>query len=254
MADQLRNCFDKFQSIWQAGNNARLHLECHAGQVWIHLQLHLVQPPPPPPKLKPGPSRLRRRARRAEARAAGTAASAAPVEISAPASAEMAVQTDPIPSEAVKASVGLTPGPAVRHHPGQEVPAAQGGLQPGEQDHHFPTAYARDVFCPDRDFRTAEEAIPLHHQQLGIPQLDGAAEAPNFQCDNCSKPFRTRSQLQLHDETNQFGCDDCFLCFTTKFYADLHQLEAHPDTSYVRDHVPHSTKQHFARLHHQRPF
>ena len=253
MADQLKNCFKKFQSIWQAGNDACLHLECHAGQVWVHLQLHLVHHPPPQRK-QPGPSRLRRRARRAEARAAGTAATAAPVENSAAATAEMAVQTDPIPSEAVKASVGLTPGPAVRHHPGQEVPAAQGGLQPGEQDHHFPTPYARDVFCPDRDFRTAEEAIPLHHQQLGIPQLDGAAEAPNFQCDNCSKPFRTRSQLQLHDETNQFGCDDCFLCFTTKFYADLHQLEAHPDTSYVRDHVPHSTKQHFARLHHQRPF
>ena len=173
MADQLKNCFDKFQSIWQAGNDARLHLECHAGQVWVHLQLHLVHHPPPQRK-QPGPSRLRRRARRAEARTAGTAATAAPRVNSSAASAEMAVQTDPIP---------------IQHHPCEEVPAAQADLQPGEQAHHFPMAHARDVFCPDRDFRTAEEAAPLPHDvQLGIPQLDGAAEAPSLKCDNCSQP------------------------------------------------------------------
>ena len=203
--------------------------------MWVHLQLHLVHHPPSQRK-QPGPSRLRRRARRAEARTAGTAATAAPLVNSAAASAEMAVQTDPI-----------------QHHPDQEVPAAQADLHPGEQAHHFPMAHARDVFCPDRDFRTAEEAAPLPQDvQLGIPQLDGAAEAPSFKCDNCSKPFKTRSQLEHHDEKHPFGCDDCFLCFTSKFYADLHQLETHPETSYVRDHIPYSTKQQFARLHHQK--
>ena len=191
MADQLKNCFDKFQSIWQAGNDARLHLECHAGQVWVHLQIHPVQPHPQ--QKQPGPSRLRCRARRTEARAAGTAATAAPPVNSAAASAEMAVYTGPMP---------------IQHHPGQEVPDAQADLQPGEQAHHFPMAHARDVFCPD------EEAAPLPHDvQLGIPQLDVAAEAHSFKCDNCSKPFKTRSQLQHHDDKHQFGCDDCSLFY-----------------------------------------
>jgi hypothetical protein len=74
----------QFYSLWQAGNDARLNLECHAGKAQIHLQLHLHlqpqphhHPPPPPqqPRLHLGPSQLRRRARRELARA--TAAEAA---------------------------------------------------------------------------------------------------------------------------------------------------------------------------------
>ena len=64
--------FSKFQHIWQAGTDARLSLECHAGQVRLNLQVHLLHPPQQhhPPRQGPSPSRLRRHAKRAEARAA----------------------------------------------------------------------------------------------------------------------------------------------------------------------------------------
>ena len=250
------NAMQEFLKRWFSGFQPCLLLETNNyGQIFVTSKVSAAADaqflPPPPPRQyhrQPGPSRLRRRARRAQAReAASTAAE------TAAATAEIDVQSDQSSPQNTEAAVQAVQ-PPVRHHPGQEVPAAQAGLQPGEQARHFPSpyAYARDVFCPDRDFQTAEEAAPLHHQQLSIAQLDGAAEAPSLQCDNCSKPFTTRSQLQLHDEMHQFGCDECFLCFTSKIYADLHQLEAHPETSYVRDHIPYSTKQHFARLQHQR--
>ena len=89
MADDL---FRQFQTYWKAGARARLYLECHAGQVWMNLQIHLHRPPRPPPfhgrqhgspddlppshqqQSRQSPSRLRRRAKRAQARAAAKAA------------------------------------------------------------------------------------------------------------------------------------------------------------------------------------
>ena len=62
----------------------------------------------------------------------------------------------------------------------------------------------------------------------------------------------SQSHPQIKSTPDQFGCDECFHCYTSKFYADLHELEQHPDTFYVRDHIPSSTKEHFARLQHQR--
>ena len=60
--------------------------------------------------------------------------------------------------------------------------------------------------------------------------------------------FDVESQLDLHNDVNQFGCDEdgCGICFTSKYLADLHELEAHPGTSYARDHIPQSTKKDFA--------
>ena len=79
----------------------------------------------------------------------------------------------------------------------------------------------------------------------GIPQLDGVSTS-SFKCDNCGVELECEKELENHDQTHQFGCDDCFLCFTSKFLADLHQLEKHPGTSYARDHIPSTTKMHFA--------
>jgi hypothetical protein len=97
-----------------------------------------------------------------------------------------------------------------------------------------------------------------------IPQLDGSTDGSAYlhnlkyfsnldketatirKCDNCHKFFETEHQLELHDARNQFGCEDCSICFTSKFYADLHELDKHPGTSYARDHIPDSTKLQFA--------
>ena len=45
MAGQLCSFVQKFYSLWQARNNARLHIECHTGNAKIHLQLNLHHPP-----------------------------------------------------------------------------------------------------------------------------------------------------------------------------------------------------------------
>ena len=80
MATEL---FNQFQTYWRAGTDARLNLECHAGKVWMTLQINLHHPPPPPPlhrqhqqQSQQSPSRLRRRAKRAEARHAAAKAAA----------------------------------------------------------------------------------------------------------------------------------------------------------------------------------
>ena len=72
----LANLIAQFKREWRAGNNARVQLECHAGQAWLSLHLHVQHPPPHQdarPRRQPGPSRLRRRARRAALRAKANA-------------------------------------------------------------------------------------------------------------------------------------------------------------------------------------
>ena len=57
--------FEKFQELWHAGKNARLSMECYAGQAWLSLHIHLHQKPPPQPHLhcRQGPSRFPRHER-----------------------------------------------------------------------------------------------------------------------------------------------------------------------------------------------
>jgi hypothetical protein len=54
MTGQLNSFVQKFDTLWNNGNDACLNLECHAGKAQIHLQLNLqlqpqqCQQPPPP--------------------------------------------------------------------------------------------------------------------------------------------------------------------------------------------------------------
>ena len=81
---EMFNFVTKFQNLWHAGKQARLYIECEAGDASINLQLYLghhqhpPQPQQPHQPLRQSPSRLRRRAKRAEARevAAANAAQA----------------------------------------------------------------------------------------------------------------------------------------------------------------------------------
>ena len=84
MADRLQDFIVTFCTKWRAGTNARMVVECHAGQAWILLHKSLGYPPllpqydrqPPQPQThhKASPSRLRHRAKRAQAFAAASAA------------------------------------------------------------------------------------------------------------------------------------------------------------------------------------
>ena len=44
---EVKELFHKFQDLWQAGSDACLNLDCHAGQVWMKFQVKLCHPPPP---------------------------------------------------------------------------------------------------------------------------------------------------------------------------------------------------------------
>ena len=55
-----------------------------------------------------------------------------------------------------------------------------------------------------------------------------------------------RKPARRPQKWNQWGCDECFICYTSKFQAELPELEEHPDTFYVHDHNPTSTKLQFA--------
>ena len=98
------------------------------------------------------------------------------------------------------------------------------------------------------------EYSPLSQQQY---QSEHSQSSPHkhiqgvssIHCDNCDETFNTREELELHTELHPYGCDEdeCGFCYTSKYLADLHELEAHPETSYVRDHIPALTKEDFAR-------
>ena len=92
----LQVFFDNFRQEWQSGKDGCLHMECHAGQVWLSFHVHLAHPPHQQQqhqRRNNGPSRLRRRARRAEQRVAANAAARDTVNNGAH-TAEKAVQTE----------------------------------------------------------------------------------------------------------------------------------------------------------------
>ena len=248
MSDPLSNFIDKFQNVWRAGKDARLVIECQAGQAWISIHQHIGLPPPPPKQhhRRPGPARLRRSARRAQARAEAENVFAAAI------TAEMAVQTDQ-PPQTLEAAVQAEP---VRPNPPHVVPAEQAGPA-NDQQWAAQAHQVSDAFCPDRMFQTAEKARPTQHdipQLDGQQDLDGSQQHPQHvqqglqkhQCDNCQAAFENKQQLYQHSESHGYGCDDCFICYTSKFLVDLHELQVHPETSYARDHIPESTKIEFA--------
>ena len=121
--------YRQFEALRHAGQDACLRLECHAGQVWLNLQVHIQQPPRQHQNLSPSsknsPSRQRRRARRKAAREAATDA----VEASKVVVAKVAV-----PPKAVHL------GDAEQAGPGHRPQAHQQKLPEGQVHRERPTA------------------------------------------------------------------------------------------------------------------
>ena len=182
--------FKLFQTYWKAGTDARFNVECHAGKVWMNLEVRLSHPPPPlyphhsqhrppPPHRQPSrqsPSRLRRRAKRAKARAAATAAVSGAAE-------DAAVEDDcmngnktdaPAASFApATAQLNLNHTADVQQHP----QVAEEAVMPLNMGHviHVP-----DLFCPDpvyHDLPAAAREVSQPPRQDTLPQLDGHADA-----------------------------------------------------------------------------
>ena len=163
--------FEKFQNLWRAGTNARLNLECHAGQVWMSLHVHLPSPPTQQQqhhhRRRPGPSRLRRRARRAKAR--GKSAEKAvesenlqPTSCPSHVAAQATIEENAV--EKITANDVMHPQPLVSDA------AVQADLA-----HHLEAEHVEDALCPDQFFIPAVEAVQARPGN-NLVQLDGAGD------------------------------------------------------------------------------
>ena len=157
--------FKNFQHLWQAGKDARLNLECHAGQVWLHLQVQLHHPPSPqqyhPHPPRQGPSRLRRRARRAEERAKA-AANAAPTPSKS--TAEVFAQTDEIQTvdAAVQAAI---PTPIAVDAAVQAVEeTVDGAVQADPPPHQEGRPSQGVLVLAEQEGQPPRADLPLHHR------------------------------------------------------------------------------------------
>ena len=157
----IMQIYQQFETLWHAGKDACLHLECHAGQVWLNLQVHL-QPPPPPyhhqyhrPHPRNSPSRQRRRERRQAARRASADAEEA---------YENPVVLKPAPvigDAAAKVAVSVPPAQAV--HSGVA----------GQAGHSYLAAQQQfSVEQEEVDHKTLS-AVNADQQCVQIPQIDG---------------------------------------------------------------------------------
>ena len=246
MADTFNKFLSNFKETWQAGKDARLYLECHAGQVWMNLHLRLTLPPPPKHQhhlKKPGPSRLRRCARRAEAReAAEKAASKEPSTNRM--TAEVAAQTENITKQTCDAAEQadlpaaaqadlLAAAQASHHHKavqaGHVLPAVEAALCPPavQAARHLPVLQGKqlpaaeqarpwlphlqpvhDALCPDLQYGVAE-FLP-RHVSADIPQVDGNVEQ-TWSCKCCYYEtfFDTEYNLKQHHDTDHDEWEEC---------------------------------------------
>ena len=169
MADRLTHFLDIFRNTWQAGTDARLIVECHAGHAWITLHQPLGLPPFPPKQhhRKLGPARLCRNARRAQAREAASASAE-----TAASTREKAVQTDK-PSNEV----------AVQADPPQSAPLQP---QPPKLSQAEQVGHARDNHWAEQA-QHFPPSLPFHQTAAVVP----AACLPDAQDVSARPPDAT---------------------------------------------------------------
>ena len=229
--------FKQFQIYWQAGTDARLHLECHAGKVWMNLQIHLNHPPPPPPpqrhhqQPRQSPSRMRRRARRAQARAAAAAVNKATEDVAIQTEDNIVHTNDEVRPADSPILHSLPANVHVQQH--QEVAGEAARVVNAG---HVPCV--PDVFCPDRVYHNlpaAAQVVSPPPCQNNIPQIDGhVADVDEEQgdgddqdwinpdpisgmwiCRCCyyAHSFMTEDDLKTHHDTLTMLYDECNVCY-----------------------------------------
>ena len=167
MADELDTFVQKFRNLWNSGLDARLNMECHAGQAWVGLHLRLGHAPgplhqstiPKSSRNRDTPSRRRRRARRAVARE----------------------------KEAVKATT-------------EKVTKAEEAVQ------ESPEIVGEDSETEEKVAKeTSEQSLDEVNET--IPQLDGGLEISNEPtycriCKDCHEEIETAEDLSYHVMNN----------------------------------------------------
>ena len=165
--------YRQFEALWHAGQDASLHLECHAGQVRLNLQVHLQQHQKFFPSPKNSPSRQRRRERRKAARTA----------------AANAVEASKVELENVAAEVAVPPPPKdVLGGCAEQVVPGRGHHLESQQ--HQPHAGRDGCECP-----TAAAMAPP--QPFTIAQLDGHYSDAEVEPDNKSIKADRLSKLSI---------------------------------------------------------
>lgn len=238
MSDPLFYFLNKFREIWRESKDARLIVECHAGQAWLSLHHHLPCPPPPswqsPPhrQSRPSPSRIRRRLRRANARAVAEQATHVSVQRNEDDVTGLACQIDKAVqtkvSETVDEAVQVNiqeahqvppPDPTIAvhiedqpslHYPAPQAEQASHGhsgnhQNPGGQQQYHQAAVqiqgARDNFHQEY----SSDSMSSNQR---IPQLDGNISSDLSVCNNCQKTLLTIDDYKWHFETKH-GREDC---------------------------------------------
>ena len=151
--------FEQFQRLWRAGTNARLNLECHAGQAWMSLHVHLPYQPRQEQQQhhrgRPGPSRLRRRARRAKAREkAAEKVAEISTDNAKPSSSNTHVAVQATSEENIVEKVLVDA--VMQTQPYVSDAAAQVDLC---AHHYHHQEHVQDALCPDKHFLPAAEAV-----------------------------------------------------------------------------------------------
>ena len=188
-AAEMQDLFSKFEHLWHSGKDAHLSLECHAGQAWLCLRLHL------PHRHQDSQQhhhrqRLRRRECRAKARsaAANAAAENVPTETNPEVrkTCETAVQAVPVlpPHVAPHTTENVDPTEPEEADVDSATTETTSRAAPPLNANAIPWPHVKDVFCPDVQYL----------QQVLQPQ------APTNQCNICGKTFGSSRALGIHEK------------------------------------------------------
>ena len=184
----MKELFSKFQHFWRSGKKAHLSVECHAGEAWLQLRVHLPQPHQQhrQNQRKPGPSRLRRRARRAAARKHAAEEAAKKTDYTD----EVAEQADTVQSvdSAAEAETANSPPIFIPH---ENQPAEEADDHAVQQ---VPEQAKQAEHARDRDVQPSSTQQRHRHRQ---PQQDQEKPSTGITLEDFERLVRENSR-KLH--------------------------------------------------------
>ena len=206
--EELNTFIAKFKQLWQAGVEAHLAVDSHAGKAWVHLHVppgqalgplpHPVQPHSQPTRRNRNtPSRQRRRVRRAAAREQGEGETVAETNSTddKEAEAETVEETNctdnqeaSLAEEASMEPVDKTTTDAVA----VEVTAEVTNFE----------CYFCDLDCVDEKnlenhwYEKHKDALYSSESEQSEKEID------EYHCENCNSKFKNAGQLRRHRKSN----------------------------------------------------
>ena len=205
---ELDTFIAQFKQLWQAGLDAHLAVDAHAGKAWVHLHVQLGQAPGPLHQVQPqfpthrrnrnGPSRQRRRARRAAARSE---------QIEETEEVET-VENNIRAEEASNKFVNESDNPVATEALKDPVEAAVAGeaIAAGDVSSEVEVTDFECCFC-DLDCLNEESLEDhwheMHRDALELSNAEESEEECNeYKCEVCNTKFKNAGQLRRHTKNN----------------------------------------------------